>query len=326
MRPISTGFKTGGTCRFQSTHSVGSATCNSIHTSTSSLVSIHALRGECDETHRGAGADIQGFNPRTPWGVRRIGKSQHEAHQKFQSTHSVGSATIALCDSDKDCGVSIHALRGECDRRSTTSAATSRCFNPRTPWGVRRCLPFAALVILLFQSTHSVGSATVQAIVGGTASNVSIHALRGECDLYTTPASLTRYVSIHALRGECDSSPAPSPKSWRVSIHALRGECDRSSAVRSFIWMPFQSTHSVGSATFISCVFWRVAGVSIHALRGECDRFSIHRRSLPMKFQSTHSVGSATEDQLRRRRHLHVSIHALRGECDTMTGRRITTR
>ena len=146
-------------------------------------VSIHALRGECD----------------------RQSLLYRQYHPRFQSTHSVGSATgnphgcqrhryVSIhalrgeCDrspgsSTKPSPVSIHALRGECDAckafvassmpafQSTHSvgSATCRCsrrwwirwrFNPRTPWGVRLLLRCCPLLVILFQSTHSVGSAT----------------------------------------------------------------------------------------------------------------------------------------------------------------------
>ena len=101
-------------------------------------------------------------------------------------------------------------------------------FNPRPPWGGRRCRRFLR---------HK-------------EKGISIHALRGEGDLSVeTIRSLKSVISIHALRGEGDDSKngytdeekrfQSTPSVGRattldilttltpsISIHALRGEGD----------------------------------------------------------------------------------------------------
>ena len=155
--------------QFQSTHSVGSATFDddgghhsfsvSIHAlrgecdcepspdKTSSLVSIHALRGECDLNLPTTLTTTNSFNPRTPWGVRPAHPGRRKSHKRFQSTHSVGSATnIHGVQNWRDVPVSIHALRGECDQYPRGSKLAGRAgFNPRTPWGVRPVIVFILL-------------------------------------------------------------------------------------------------------------------------------------------------------------------------------------
>ena len=61
--------------------------------------------------------------------------------------------------------------------------ATGRiCFNPRTPCGVRHAIKVEEQVKTLFQSTHSLRSAT-KFLCGFRAEVlVSIHALLAECD------------------------------------------------------------------------------------------------------------------------------------------------
>ena len=81
-----------------------------------------------------------------------------------------------------------------------------------------------------------------------------------------------------------------------ISIHALRGEGD----VRSFGYTaarpePFQSTPSVGRATYHEPPFANKEIISIHALRGEGDTPSTELRNNAL-----------------------ISIHALRGEGDTI--------
>ena len=83
-------------------------------------------------------------------------------------------------------GISIHALRGEGDVRTDISSKTVRAnFNPRPPWGGRQYIFEEYAAGKAFQSTPSVGRATLffhyrvnQNIL------ISIHALRGEGDSY----------------------------------------------------------------------------------------------------------------------------------------------
>ena len=78
-----------------------------------------------------------------------------------------------------------------------------------------------------FQSTPSVGRATVVSIL-----------------------LLVRLViSIHALRGEGDHPLRPSKCARKISIHALRGEGDDFGILDYQLVKKFQSTPSVGRAT-----------------------------------------------------------------------------
>ena len=58
-------------------------------------VSIHALLAECDKSMPTAINQSSGFNPRTPCGVRQLGAEEKPQPIKFQSTHSLRSATIS---------------------------------------------------------------------------------------------------------------------------------------------------------------------------------------------------------------------------------------
>ena len=78
---------------FQSTHSLRSATYNCVIQPPEPVVSIHALLAECDLTGYVKELSKQGFNPRTPCGVRPV------KHSLFRG----------------DQMVSIHALLAECD-------------------------------------------------------------------------------------------------------------------------------------------------------------------------------------------------------------------
>ena len=55
----------------------------------------------------------------------------------FQSTPSVGRATLPSLSRSSSYDISIHALRGEGDRRRRNLACKKCHFNPRPPWGGR---------------------------------------------------------------------------------------------------------------------------------------------------------------------------------------------
>ena len=145
---------------FQSTHSLRSAT--------STLLS-HLIRETC-------------FNPRTPCGVRLMPNRAHLRTIPFQSTHSLRSATGELGTDDPNPTVSIHALLAECDLRILQGDFHHVRFNPRTPCGVRRHGTFCPPLTTLFQSTHSLRSATGTTSETINQTTVSIHALLAECD------------------------------------------------------------------------------------------------------------------------------------------------
>ena len=94
VRPCSSDVL-GGYLKFQSTHSLRSATRMNEDVNTYVSVSIHALLAECDPDLAPAGQKRRGFNPRTPCGVRPRHSSCVAASRRFQSTHSLRSATAA---------------------------------------------------------------------------------------------------------------------------------------------------------------------------------------------------------------------------------------
>ena len=145
----------------------------------------------------------------------------------FQSTHSLRSATIWLYGTCYNVSVSIHALLAECDLLFPSTANRLSCFNPRTPCGVRPNRGGFTYSLSVFQSTHSLRSATKKVLYSNYRENVSIHALLAECDFRhagfrhddqsfnpRTPCGVRQtvsrdlqtnvIVSIHALLAECD--------------------------------------------------------------------------------------------------------------------------
>ena len=101
--------------------------------------------------------------------------------------------------------------------------------------------------------------------------------------------------------------------SFNVSIHALLAECDRRwIGLRAGI-NPFQSTHSLRSATGNAGPGLRYGAVSIHALLAECDRYIEYKQLQMLRFQSTHSLRSATCCTSKKRKFTRFqSTHSLR--------------
>ena len=80
-------------------------------------ISIHAPRGGSDGQGLCPFPALLDFNPRSPWGERRL---------------ETGMCFISGT-------ISIHAPRGGSDdKKYINTADTSDNFNPRSPWGERR--------------------------------------------------------------------------------------------------------------------------------------------------------------------------------------------
>ena len=274
LRSATSGSLAGGIRqRFQSTHSLRSATVTSCCCSAGGAVSIHALLAECDLYHGHLPHRRNGFNPRTPCGVRLAISNSAMSSEMFQSTHSLRSATRKL-----------QRLPYRIYR-----------FNPRTPCGVRRAAWRMWTGTSRFQSTHSLRSATRLNQQSLNHESVSIHALLAECDSEDnagtkrtirfnprTPCgvrlSMLRsgdwafIVSIHALLAECDTITGFFLK--RLRSFNPRTPCGvrlKADEKESILWAVFQSTHSLRSATKEHETSSTTRKVSIHALLAECD-------------------------------------------------------
>ena len=166
------------------------------------MVSIHALLAECDRC--GGFPPISGacFNPRTPCGVRPGTSGPFAPLCRFQSTHSLRSATDCHRRFRPRYRVSIHALLAECDSHADGPGLGGSRFNPRTPCGVRLMSNLEDNILTAFQSTHSLRSATSALFPSSACPQVSIHALLAECDVQMVrglPLKM-RFQSTHSLR------------------------------------------------------------------------------------------------------------------------------
>ena len=217
-------------------------------------------------------------------------------------------------------------------------------FNPRTPCGVRLGRLLACKHLFLFQSTHSLRSATHQIVHYGGALPVSIHALLAECDgggpclgpgrpgfnprtpcgvrplKLSLAASLVQFQSTHSLRSATMYLICVSFNEYGFNPRTPCGV--RLISFRLTLPLPlFQSTHSLRSATLYGERLRSMSRFqSTHSLRSATPSTAAAR--LSRWFQSTHSLRSATRSSLLSLLQVLVSIHALLAECDEQPGQR----
>ena len=190
---------------------------------------------------------------------------------EFQSTHSVGSGTFGCNILAVVLFISIHPLRGEWD-------FVLDCFPPaydisihplRGEWD---CFCSATCFLVVpFQSTHSVGSGTINTAAINATTTISIHPLRGEWDVRFCEAVSRDEISIHPLRGEWDMLEQCVNDSRAISIHPLRGEWDFISCKNSGVNCYFNPPTPWGVGLFSGGVKHCRQEISIHPLRGEWD-------------------------------------------------------
>ena len=145
---------------------------------------------------------------------------------RFQSTHSLRSATAPEVIENIKEWVSIHALLAECDMSWQGNRLFSYRFNPRTPCGVRRLHPVNAFYGRTFQSTHSLRSATqIPAYRSKGVRFQSTHSLRSATTTWASSHTVIPFQSTHSLRS-ATRFPNRRFRYCFVSIHALLAECD----------------------------------------------------------------------------------------------------
>ncbi len=168
--------------------------------------------------------------------------------KRFQSTPSVGRATLGGRKKQIQLSISIHALRGEGDIAVLIPFELIRYFNPRPPWGGRQTAKESRVQEMPFQSTPSVGRATpvIQTIKA--------------IELFQSTPSVGRATSnFRILSNSSTFQSTPSVGRATLRMVIVSPTC------------AFQSTPSVGRATRPQGFSDFDFAISIHALRGEGD-------------------------------------------------------
>ena len=140
-------------------------------------ISIHA-------PHTGRDARVYGscwkrgyFNPRAPYGARRAGAGDVPAPAGI-SIHAphTGRDSLAHCSSSRNATFqSTRPIRGA-TRTADLSPQDALNFNPRAPYGARRCIGIFGRLLSKFQSTRPIRGATILCGVGLFVCGISIHA------------------------------------------------------------------------------------------------------------------------------------------------------
>ena len=168
-----------------------------------------------------------------------------------------------------------------------------------------------------FQSTPSVGRATLCDKRGqGSPRYFNPHPPWGGRPRSANCFNMFFEISIHTLRGEGDDGGILVRAGFVISIHTLRGEGDELTLPLRCGEVTFQSTPSVGRATYTRLRAGRSARyISIHTLRGEGD--AVCALKLGGNGISIHTLrGEGDKTKVCYELSEEISIHTLRGEGD----------
>ena len=176
---------------FLSTLSLRRATLRVLDGSKSSIISIHALLAESDNSMTHMLRCFVYFYPRSPCGERRI-------HYDNFNLHCVISIHALLAESDgfERCGcslpcISIHALLAESDCIQWYVLTLAAYFYPRSPCGERHRVLLFFAVGRYFYPRSPCGERRGQGCRLGARICISIHALLAESDIcvyWTAPS------------------------------------------------------------------------------------------------------------------------------------------
>ena len=221
---------------------------------------------------------------------------------QFQPTLPARGATRLIVSSRLARRISTHAPRTGSDEGCSSSAGTSRHFNPRSPHGERR----------------------FTCNVGRIACDISIHAPRtGSDGQQAYEYEKTIFISIHAPRTGSDERLAALSDMLEISIHAPRTGSDSKIFTFRIAQILFQSTLPARGATRCPMIQAMVVDhFNPRSPHGERRR-SHQRPHQPPEFQSTLPARGATFEAHDAAREADISIHAPRTGSDhtpAMTG------
>ncbi len=150
------------------------------------------------------------------------------------------------------------------------------------------------VLLLIFQSTPSVGRATRKQTLWQETTAISIHALRGEGDLQgiLQGDSIPKFQSTPSV-GRATSQRREELRRISISIHALRGEGDRALYLACFSPKNFNPRPPWGGRHVVNPALLFVFRFQSTPSVGRATP-SLVKSVIIVLFQSTPSVGRAT--------------------------------
>ena len=259
------------------------------------------------------------FNPRAPYGARRAGAGDVPAPAGI-SIHAphTGRDSLAHCSSSRNATFqSTRPIRGA-TRTADLSPQDALNFNPRAPYGARRCIGIFGRLLSKFQSTRPIRGATILCGVGLFVCGISIHAPHTGRDTAgsAAPDRPCPFQSTRPIRGATIPSGENVPRkdfNPRAPYGARLAASNRDAQfvekfqstrpIRGATCHPgpwrsrpgrFQSTRPIRGATHLRGDYSINLFISIHAPHTGRDVKSPACHSLPKKFQSTRPIRGAT--------------------------------
>ena len=213
-----------------------------------------------------------GFNPRTPHGVRQQLSPRGLWQRVFQSAHpSRGATAIIIHISRAFRFQSAHPSRGA-TAILMTSVPSGRDFNPRTPRGVRPGSWPALRLDLSFQSAHpSRGATSSSGAYSGHSGRFNPRTPRGVRLTGSTPLfSPSGFQSAHPSRGATNTAYQRAVADMSFNPRTPRGVRQKN-PVLYFAICEFQSAHPSRGATVFHKVLTNIVNISIRAPLAGCD-------------------------------------------------------
>ena len=278
---------------FQSTHPVWDATSlKPCHNVAYTFQSTHPV-WDATMTQFGSPMSMFYFNPRIPYGMRRVEWHTVSGARIFQSTHPVWDATKRIQWRILKCYFNPRIPYGMRHATITPNGVLTD-FNPRIPYGMRLAPRWTGLSDNVFQSTHPVWDATVPWDMGYRDIVISIHASRMGCD----DLSSAHQPKATDFNPRIPYGMRPGPQ------HRFRQQCYFNPRI------PYGMRPARRPGIDIS------RHISIHASRMGCDAHRGHGDRMNIQI-SIHASRMGCDDFVRPQRHVcHISIHASRMGCD----------
>ena len=256
------------------------------------------------------------FNPRSPWGERPGAGVPIAAASGFQSTLPVGGATKRSTELYPTPGFQSTLPVGGATMYVEIFFDRSTDFNPRSPWGERLRFDLRSFFPRYFNPRSPWGERPRLSGLEACTSGISIHAPRGGSDTASPkPFSKGADFNPRSPWGERLADTSTISLFDGISIHAPRGGSDVCARREYKFILNFNPRSPWGERPACPEESSSSAHFNPRSPWGE-RRSGICQDTELLLFQSTLPVGGATGVFRRKDRTRQISIHAPRGGSD----------